>query len=502
MTNIQTCWLDPYLVKLESHDPKGFQELLQEMVKFPTLLHNGLAQHSRTPTSVLAKVLEHYKDDPVLIPVHMFGNPNCPKELIEDSLKNLAEDLPRLEMLASNETLNRDELNRLIARPELAASLAGRSNLPPDLFTYLWDNYLVDLNDAAFNFNVPLLKALACNPKTPFKILRNLSKYDLPDYPDLVKSLLMSNPALPSTTKAEFALLHFKEAENLLDKSNTDWFPTNKAFGIEEFPEHLLASLVNIGHPGGYLRTDAVPSRDMSLESKSVFDLWLSDQSIYKTLWPELRDIQPGGVDFKRWLDGGRGVSYFEIAGLDFEHEDRLRATNNPDETNYHATKEFTDWLPIEIYYPEAIDDFKYIDFSEVAVWGVLDWALAWSLSSYNSEYISLVEVDDVVFQFIWDQSMDRWWEDRELLTVVDEELVKPYSWKRLSVQKKTFLTEFIKSVYLGGENGYCQYAEHFLICIALNPHTDDDLIEKFFVGQFSDSQLIQDALKLRGTRE
>ena len=288
----------------------------------------------------------------------------------------------------------------------------------------------------------------------------------------------------------------------MLDKSNTDWFPTNKAFGIEEFPEHLLASLVNIGHPGGYLRTDAVPSRDMSLDSESVFDLWLSDQSIYKTLWPELRDIQPGGVDFKRWLDRGRGVSYFEIAGLDFEHEDRLRATNNPDETNYHATKEFTDWLPIEIYYPEAIDDFKYIDFSEVAVWGVLDWALAWSLSSYNSEYISLVEVDDVAFQFIWDQSMDRWWEDRELLTVVDEELVKPYSWKRLSFEKKTFLTELIKSVYLGGENGYYQYAEHFLICIALNPHTDDDLIEKFFVGQFSDSQLIQDAIKLRGTRE
>jgi hypothetical protein len=401
-------------------------------------------------------------------------------------------------MLASNESLDRDKLNRLITRPELAASLAGRSNFPPDLFVYLWENYLVNLNSAAFSLNVPLLKALACNPKTPLKILRNLSKYELLDTPGLVKSHLMSNPALPSVIKAEFALLGFQAVWNILDKAETDWSPTNAIFGIEEFPEHLLASLVNIGHPGGYLRTDVVPSKEMSLDSKSVFDLWLSDQSIYKTLWPELRDVQPEGVDFKRFLVDGRGLNYFEMAHLDFEHEKRLLWTNNPDETNYHATHELIDWLPIEIYYPEAEDHFGNIDFSEAASWGNLECILAWNLSNYDADYISLVEKKNLAHQFIWDQSMSIWDVDRELDTFVDDELVKPYSWKSLSSEKKSFLIEFIRSVYLGGEHGYYQYAEHYLICIALNPHTDQDLIQRFFIDQPLDSGLINKAIELR----
>jgi hypothetical protein len=493
MTSIQLSWLDPYLVKLENLDPKGFQELLNEMVKFPTL-HNGLVQHSRTPSPVLAQVIEQYQDL-ASIPIHLLGNPNCPRELVEKSLTVLAADSQQLEMLATNESLDRNDLNKLISHPELAASLAGRNNLPPDLFIYLWEKYLVDLSDAAFSLNLPLLKALACNPKTPVKILRNLSKYDLLDSAAWVKSHLMSNPALPSAMKVEFALLNFVPTINVLDRFATHWFPTDKVFGVEGFPEHLLVSLVKIGHPGGYLRTDAIPPADESSDSKSVFNLWLSDQSIYKTLWPELRDIQPGGVDFKRWLDGGRGLSYFEIAGLDFEHEERL----DDEEFNYHATEELTDWLPIEIYYPEAISDFSYLDFSEVAEWNVLEWAQAWSLSNVDSDYISLVEKDNIALQFIWDQSMDRWYELRELDAIIDDELVKPYSWKSLTSEKKSFLIEFIKSVYSGGEDGYYQYAEHFLICIVLNPHTEDELIEKYFVGQLSDSQLIQDAIELRG---
>ncbi len=492
-------WQDPYLVKLESLDPRGYLDLLNEMVKFPTL-HNGLVQHSKTPSNVLVKILALYQDS-VSVPIHLLGNPNCPREFVEKSISALDPGSQQMIMLATNENLNRDDLNKLKTFPDLAASLAGRSNLPPDLFIYIWENYLIDLEYAAFGLNMPLLEALACNPKTPIKILRNLSKYDLVDSPLLIKSLLMSNPALPSDLKTEFALMGFAPTRNVLDKSNSEWFPTNKVFSINGFSEHLLVLLVNLGHPGGYLRTDVLPPTEGYLDSEKVFDMWLSDQSIYKTLWPELRDIQPIGADFKRWLDGGQGQSYFEIAGLDFEHEDKFGAFNYHATSPYYA-QDLIDWLPIEINYQQAMEDFSYVGFSEAAQWGELDWILAWSLSNCDSDYISLVEENNEAYQFIWDQSMDWWDVDRELNAVIDDELVKPYSWKSLSSEKKSFLIEFIRNVYIDGEGvNYTEYAEHFLICIVLNPYTDDDLVDKYFVEQPLESDLINEAIELRKAR-
>ena len=494
MTSFQSSWLDPYLVRLEESNSKLFLDLLKEMVKYP-VLHPGIAQHSKSPTAILAQIIEQY-ESPDLIPPHVLGNPNCPRELIEKTLNNVSASGPHLAMLATNETLTRDDLKKLVERPELAPNLAGRSNLPSDLFVEIWENYLVDLKDAAFNLNIPLVKALACNPMTPLKILRNLSKYESHDHPGLVKSLLMSNPAFPSDTKAQFALLDFKPQKNILDKTDADWYPTNDLFSIQGFSENHLISLINVGHPGAYLRTDVIPSKEWNFEAQSIFDTWLRDHSIYKTLWPELRERNPRGVEFQRWYTRGTGFTFFEVKGLDFEHEER----RDDEELNYHAIPESPAWIPYEINYSDALDDFYNTEFYEVANWGILEWVEAWNLSSYDPAYISLVEEDDVAMQFIWNQSIDIWDDGRFMDAVVVDELAKPFSWKTLSGAKKAFLIEFIKSVYLSGEDSYYQYAEHFLICIALNPHTDDELIDKYFVDQLSDSQLIQDALELRGT--
>jgi hypothetical protein len=490
--SIQTSWVDPYLEMLESRDPKCFKELLQEMVNCPSV-HEGLVQNSTTPAAILSQVIKKYKD-PNSVPAQILANPNCPRGLIDEFIEKSSDDAIQLKMIAANETLNREDLKKLISQRELAPILTGRTNLPADFFIYIWENFLVDLKDAAFNLNLPLLKALACNPKTPLKILRNLSKYEVIDYPGLVKSLLMSNPALPSDLKAHYALLGFEQGENVLDKNNTDWYPTNGVFAVDGFSDHLLIALADLGHPGGYLRTDVIPPENQAMNSNAIFDLWISDQSIYKTLWPELKGVQ--GPDF--WYShGGTGFTFFGIEGVHFEHSER----QDDGELNYHAIPDSPTWLPYEIDYSDALSDFKYNDFQDVADSGVLEWAEAWNLSNFDPDYISLVDTDDLADKFMWDQHMDiAEYMDEGLwfIAKVDDELCRPYSWKVLSLSKKSFLIEFISSVYLSAQDGYWQYAEHFLVCICLNPFTEDELIQKHFVDKSLGSDLVEQALKVR----
>lgn len=492
---LQTNWVDPYLEILESEDSAVFQELLQVMVNFPSLL-GGLTQNCRTPAKILAQIIESYKDL-TLIPPKLLGNPNCPRELVDYFINNPVSESQHFAELANNENLNRSDFDILKLHAESAANLAGNLNLPADVFIYIWENYLVDTTDAAFSLNLPVLKALACNPKTPLKILRNLSKYNLLDSPGLVKSLLMSNPSLPSEMRVQFALLNFDPVENVLIKTDSDWYPTNLVFSIEDFPEHLLLALVKVGHPGGFLRTDIVPSDSKALDSNAIFDLWVRDQSIYKTLWPEVKGAQGTDCSFLCWYKSYEGfTTYFDIAEIEFEHEER----QEDGDFNYHAIPNSPEWLPHEIDYSDALLDYEYLDFETVASDGVLEWALAWNLSNYDPEYISLVD-DDSAIQFMWDQHVDiSDYFNRGILFAakVEENLRRPYSWKSLSSAKKAYLIEFIENVFLKGEDSYYQYAEHFLICICLNPHTDDELIQRYFIDKSLGSDLIEQALEVR----
>lgn len=493
--NFQNKWIDPFLEKLESVDSVVFQELLEAMVQFPSL-HGGLAQNFGTPAKILAEVIENYKDFS-LVPPQVLGNANCPRKLIDHFIDSPVSESPQLAALATNENLSRNDLVRLISRPELASIIAGRSNLPADFFTQIWEKYLVDTRDAAFSLNLSVLKVLACNPKTPLKILRNLAKYELLDSPGLIKSLLMSNPALPTEMMAEFALLESKPVENVLHRTASDWYPTNIVFGLEEFPEHLLVALVNIGHPGGFLRTDVIPPDSNAFDGDAIFDMWIRDQSIYKTLWPELRDTQGTSLSFLRWYRRDAGFTFFDVGEIEFEHEERREDGT----LNYHAIPDSPDWLPYEVDFSDALLNYRYCDFEEVAGDGVLEWAEAWNLRNYDPEYISLDEADASALQFMWDQHMDitDYMDEGHFFAArVDENLRRPYGWKCISLQKKSFLIEFITGVYLAGKDGYFQYAEHFLVCICLNPYTEDELIEKYFVDKSVGSELIEQALEVR----
>jgi hypothetical protein len=486
---IQAPWIDPYLAAIEEKDEGLYVGLLNEMLNYPQL-HSGLTQHSRTPSAILQKIADNYELE--RIPIRIFENPNCPKDLIKRAISSSSLELRKY--VAINESVTRNDIDQLIEIPELASSLAGRKNLDPDYFIYLWENYLIDKTEVPYLFNHYLLTALACNPSTPLKVLKNISKYEFLDFPEnTVQSLLLSNPALPETVRAEYALQGIVPKSNILEKNDTTWSPTNQIFTLQDFPAKYLEILSQLGHPGGLLRSDFIPPRFEDLDSHAIFNLWQQDQSIYKTLWPELRDFkgwQDGGVEFKYWLNYDGNFTYF-LCDLDLENEER----QYDGEINYHSIPGSPDWIPFQRSITEAFENFGYIEFPEAIEWGgTSEWLQAWALSEADPELVRLTELGD---RFVIEQDLDRFDEERVFDAEVIENLILPYSWKALSDKKKEFLIKFIKSVYLQQEDGFWQYAEHFLICIALNSSTSTELIKSYLKDL--NSQLLVEALEIRG---
>jgi hypothetical protein len=486
---IHAPWIDPYLAKIEDQSEKLFLEILKEMVKYPQL-HQGLAQHSRTPSGILQKIADQYEFED--IPLRLFENPNCPQELINKVLENSTPGL--IEFVAINEGLSRAALDDLVQKKELSSTLAERKNLDPDHFIYLWEHFLVDRSDVPYRYNLQLMANLACNPSTPLKILRNIAKYEILDMNEnLVESYLLSNPALPELDRAQYALLGIEVRTNVLEINDTDWCPTNLIFGIADFPVKYLNLIAEHSHPGGLLRTDVVPAKIAELDLHAIFNMWQSDQSIFKTLWPELQDFKrwkDGGIEFKYWSNYGVGFTYF-LCELDLENEER----QYDGDINYHAVPGSPEWIPFQRSITEAIENFSYIDFTESVEWGGRsEWLQAWALSEADPEFITLTDHGEA---FVIDADLDRNDEDRLFDADIVASKVAPYGWKYLSNEKKEFLIKFIKDAYLIQENGFYQYAEHFLICICFNPNTPDEMIAEHMKGL--NSELITKALEIRG---
>jgi hypothetical protein len=480
--------IDPYLEKLETTDKKIYQKLLQTMVKYSEL-HAALAQHSTTPTEILQKIADHY--ELAKLPTQLIANPNCPRKILQQAMKELPESL--LHALASNENLTREDLATLISYPELAEILASRNNLPADYFVYLWENYLVDKKDSLTGINLSLLRALAWNPSTPLKVLKNLAKYELLNSPNEVESLLMSNPSLPEIDRAQYALMGITAAENgLLDESV--WplsYPSDLVFEIVDFHEDLLLALAEVGHPAGLLRTDYIPNSIDELDSTLMFNFWLDNQSIYKTLWPELREKnqeEAETIQFTHATGDRIAVErvYFFYNGIELEHHH---------EGDYHAIADLPDWITSSPDLSEAIDDFTWRDFDIAVGEDGIEFTQAWCLANVDLDYISLT---DKAYDFIKHQYRISQGDGNERFfpaEIVDSK-IGAYSWKKLSDAKKELLIAFIKRVYLEQEDDFYQLAEHYLLCIYLNPHTPRNLIEKYLLD--IDSEVLKQAEALK----
>jgi hypothetical protein len=483
--------VDPYLETLEQKDYGVYLKVLNEMVNHREI-HSALAQHSKTPTEILQKIANQYESDE--IPYQVIANPNCPRQILDLVFRQIPDSEPirtsdpdeQLELfmssilddpsisLASNESLTRADLAKLITIPKIADTLASRTNFPADFFIYLWENYLVDKIDPLAGINLPLLKALAQNPMTPVKILKNLSKYEILNSPNEVESLLMSNPALPDAEKAQYALLGIAPTRNRF-LENFNWYspyPSDLAFQIEDFPENLLFTLAEAGHPSGLLKTDYIPTSIDDVDSWAALNSWIADTSIFKTLWPGLRNRQAEPP-----------VSFtYRTGNVVFDATFILYAAMWTPFGDADA-----DWNLIEgglpdwfISYPnveEAIWNFQNRDFDSVVEFD-LEYAQAWALATADSEYISLTKLAD---EFITDQddSDEYSAEDKFRTAEIIDSKLHGYGWDKLKDNKKEFLIQLIKKVFVERNPHLEKSAEHLLTCIYLHPDTPKSLIEK-----------------------
>lgn len=489
--------IDPYLAKLAEKDRQIYLKVLQSMVNYKEI-HNALAQDSNTPSEILQKIADQY--DSHEIPHLVVANANCPRKILDLALDQIPDSLPSAESdlflsstiddrysraLATNESLTRKDLEKLIMRSDLAPTLAERTNFPADLFVRLWESLLTDKSDPMAGINRHLLMSLALNPVTPLKILKNIAKYEILNYPSQVESWLISNPGLPTTERANYALLGISPVENRITRDFI-WFepcPSDLVFHVADFPDDLLLELAKIGHPGGLLRTDYIPDKPSDLDWHSIFSTWHNDESIYKTLWPELREMHQSDHPIQFIHATGDYSSdertYFIHSGLEFE-----------DLGNFHATEGLPDWFISSPNLEDAVDSFSWQELDEV-IGMEIEFIQAWSLANVESDYISLTEKANDWIKTQYEISQGDGNERYFPAEIVDSK-IRAYSWKKLSKAKKEFLIEFVKRVYLEHADEYFQYAEHYLLCILLNPNTPKDLIEKHLVE--IDSELLKQA--------
>jgi hypothetical protein len=500
--------VDPYLEKLAEKNHKTYQRVLQAMLQHKEI-HGSLAQDSNTPADILQKIAEQY--DSEKIPYQVMGNPNCPRKILNLALNRIpdpqqimdpaldADDEFELSMssildnnysfsLATNESLTREDLGKLITKPYLADTLASRTNFPADFFVYLWENYLIDRKDPLAGFNQPLLKALAQNPKTPVKVLKNLSKYEILDSPNEIQSLLMSNPSLPETERAHYALLGITPVENRILK-NFGWptpYPSDIAFELVDFPDDLLLELAKIGHLGGLLRTEYIPDSFDDLDSDWIFKLWHGNDWMHKTLWPELREIEPNAdFEFVHEIDGLSGYekTYFRYGPINPAVDDFV--------DDFYSIEGLPDWFTSTPDVGDSIANLSWREIDDIVEFG-LEAMQAWALAIHDSKYIALTEEAN---SFIIEEERD-FDEDRFETAQIIEEKCVAFSWKNLTDKKKEFLIGFIKKVFLEKIEGQFEYAEHFLLCMYLNPYTPASLIEKYLLD--IDSEVIHQAVAFK----
>jgi hypothetical protein len=483
--------VDPYLERLEQKDNVAYLKVLNEMVTRPEF-HSALAQHSKTPPEILQKIAGHYDSDK--IPHQVISNPNCPRSILDLAFQQIPNSEPilatdsdeELELfmssildgypfsLASNESLTRADLEKLITKSKIADVLASRTNLPTDFFVFLWENYLVDKKDPLAGINLALLKALAQNPMTPVKVLKNLAKYEILNSPNEVESLLMSNPSLPDAEKAQYALLGITPTRNrFLD--NFNWYlpyPSDLAFQVEDFPENLLFALAEAGHPSGLLKTDYIPTSVDDVDSLAALNSWIADTSIFKTLWPGLRNRQAEPPVSFTYRTGNVvfDATFILYAAMWSPFRDADADWN-------FIEGSLPDWF---ISYPNvevAIWNFQVRDFESVIEFD-LEYVQAWALSTADSEYISLTKFAD---EFITEQDNSDEYsaEDKFRAAEIIDSKLHGYGWDKLSDNKKEFLIQLIKKVFVERNPHLEKSAEHLLTCIYLHPDTPKSLIEK-----------------------
>ena len=347
-TKIET---DPYLDKLEAKDPALYQELLLEFLKYP-LTTASIARHGTTPKSILAKLVQGKSIPWNEVLIH----PNCPEDVLNQKLNSTVE-TDRIS-ISQNPVLTEDQIRILAigASDTVLVWICRRPDCPSDILEssfsiceQQWNNVVAEvetyseannpsvlfddddvfgelIESAYYEFDESLAEAIAGNRNTPKEVFKKLLQMNPKN--ELLTggslgSTLMENPSVSKMDKAFLALqgISKKKSSNEQTFSAIEYggLPSSLAFEIPGFPIKYLEALNEVGHPFALLFPSLRVTSNTYNFNTSV-DGWVKHETIYRTLWPELKERDD--VVFGYWRSSYDGDSfYFSCKEVDFEHD-------------------------------------------------------------------------------------------------------------------------------------------------------------------------------------
>ena len=517
---------DPYLDLLAESNPELYEQILLEFLKRPET-KVGLTRHEKTPPEILRKIAS----DNGASWGNILANPNCPPEIIAASLKSGNDN--DLLSISQNSAIDESVIRRLAKSSDSSVLVwvCRRPDCPADVlesaFTICeeqWESALKRVeeesqaNEAAnivygddlfgeldqyYELDDYLLEAIAANPNTPQQVFSKMMKMDVHRKwfsDESLGSTLMSNPSVFAEDKAYLTLQGFsRTAENSNQISSMIehyGLPTSQAFEYSKFPTKYLEALNELGHPSGLLHP-GLRIVDKQYDFNEFINGWIKYETIYRTLWPELARRKDIYFWYMRSSYDGDNF-YFSIPGVELEHE-FSRGSYTYNSMSYP----FIDrpWVEtIEVMDLEMChENFSYRDIEELFDYSdegeqyelILAAILSknsWTREVASPEYSLTKKGEDFICKWAEDFFQD----DRDMKVKIIPEKALPYSWKAMSIEKKTQIFKIILEGFNQKVDTKYQFAEHFLVCIALHPDTPNSIKEIF---KDVDSKVLQQAL-------
>ena len=513
---------DPYLDRLEASDPALYGEILQEFLKRPET-KVAITRHEKTPAEIL-QIIANENGGPWSV---ILSHPNCPPDLIKQRLKKGNED----ELIAIAQNCSIDEsLIRELAKSTSSPVLTWvcrRPDCPADTLQSIfriceeqWESALTRMreeSEANNNVNVIygddvfggmdefgmyyevddyLLEAIASNPNTPEQVFKKMLTMELNTKwlsDGSLGSTLVSNPSVSAEDRAFLNLQGFTRIEDTSIRidSMIEYYglPTSKAFEYSKFPSKYLEALNELGHPSALLHPN-LKIVDQKYDFNEFVDGWIKYETIYRTLWPELTERKDIYFWYLRSSYNGDNF-YFSIPGVELEHE-FSRGSYTYNSMSYpfidRPWAETIETMDIEMShenfsYRDVEELFDYSDEGEqydlilAAIISQNSWSgevVTYSSSApdtkatVSAQYTLTAKGEEFVCE--WAESFFQ--DDRDMKIKIIPEKALPYSWNAMPIEKKEKITEVIIQGFNAKVDTKYQFAEHFLICIALHPGT------------------------------
>ena len=533
---------DPYLDRLEASDPALYREILLEFLKRPET-KAAITRHERTPSEIL-QIIAKENGAPWSV---ILSHPNCPPDLIKQRLKKGDED--ELISIAQNCSIDESLIKDLAKStyPTVLTWLCRRPDCSADtlqsIFTISeeqWNNALKRMreeSEANNNINVIygddvfggmdeygmyhevdeyLLEAIASNPNTPQQVFKKMLNMELHKkwFSDgTLGSTLLSNPSVSAEDRAFLNLQGFSRIvdTSIRVSSMIEHYglPTSQAFQYSKFPAKYLEALNELGHPSGLLHPN-LKIVDQEYDFNEFVDSWIKYETIYRTLWPELTERKDIYFWYSRSSYDGDNF-FFSIPGVELEHE-FSRGSYTYNSMSYpfidRPWAETIETMDIEMShenfsYRDIEELFDYSDEGEqydlilAAIISKNSWSgevITYSSSAPDSKATVLAEytLTDKGEEFVCEWAESFFEDDRDMKIKVIPEKALPYSWNAMPIEKKEKITEIIIQGFNAKVDTKYQFAEHFLICIALHPGTPASIKESL---KSLDSKMLSQAL-------